>query len=394
MKKIIGIILSITLLFSVVGLVACKNENSSSKNQSVVLADFEQWAPDFQLMRPMNNFGVISVNEEAEYVHGGSASAKLQPMGGYSVMKDPYVYFPLSSDLFNYNYCDFTYVEYINFFVYNAEKEEIQMDVGLVTTIVDIANTEKTSGGKFMLKSGWNEIMYYPDLTTINLSYDVTDIQGFYIGFNNSGVRDPEEAPVLYLDDIIMHRVSKPIEIEDIIELDEGEICDFEKAYQNFIISYDCPNTKCIPEISIVKAADYNLSAPSGEKVLKIVTKPGDSFEASWPRFTIPEKIVRASGFMNLPKEEWENYQFCFEVYAETSEKTFFPEFYSQGGGNWSATSITARKGTWVSYKHDFSEFKEDVLSNPGFIKIAWGEYVDGGEQVFYFDNFRFEKKS
>ena len=396
MKKIFGLMLSFVLLFSLFSFVGCNENESKGDTQAgeVVIADFEKWAPDFQIMRPMNSFGVVSVNEDPQYVHGGEASAKLQPMGGYSVQKVPYVYFPLSSELFSFNYCDFSLVDYITFFIYNAQDEAAALDFGLVTTIVDINNTERASGGTFQLQPGWNEIVYYPDLTIINLSYDITDIQGIYLGFENAGVRDPEDAPVFYLDDVVMRRLDEPVEVENIIELDEGEICDFEKAYQQYIITYDCPNTKCIPDMSIVEAAEYGLTAPSGEKVLRIVTKPGDATEGSWPRFTIPEKIVRESGFMNIPSEEWSEYRFCFEVYAETQNRTFFPEFYSQGGSNWTATNVSARRGQWVTYSVDFTNFSEDVVSNPGFIKIAWAEYIDAGELVFYFDNFRVEKKS
>jgi hypothetical protein len=34
----------------------------------------------------------------------------------------------------------------------------------------------------------------------------------------------------------------------------------------------------------------------------------------------------------------------------------------------------------------------EAHVSDPGYIRIAWAEYVTGGEMTFYFDNFRYEK--
>lgn len=391
MKKLALFLIAAVMTISSLGLIGCGKKEEIS--QDVVLADFEQWAPDFQIMRPMNNFGAVSKNDTLDYVKSGSHSAKLQPMGGYSKMTVPYVYFNLVSEYFEYDYRDLTEYEYISLHIYNAQSVDKTMDVGLVTGIADINTTERLKGMSVTLKPGWNEVSYFPELSLINISYDVTNILGIYLEFENAGVREKKDAPVYYLDDIVLHKVKKPVEVEDIVTLSAGEICDFEKSYQKYILSTDVSNPKCVPTLSIVTAENEGIPAVSGSKVLKLVTRPGDSQNATWPKFTISEKIVRKSGYMKIPKEQWGEYVFRFEVYAVGRAITFFPEFYSENGGNWTATNVVPKTGQWVTYEKSFSEFKEDVLANPGYIKVAWGEYPGTDELTFYFDNFRFEKK-
>lgn len=392
MKKLALFIIAAVIIVCSFGLVGCGKDEK--KSDDVVLADFEKWAPDFQIMRPMNNFGVVSQNSDTKYVKSGAYSAKLQPMGGYSKMTVPYVYFNFSSEHFDYDYTDMTEYEYISLHLYNAQSVDKTVDIGFITGIADISTAEKLKGMTVTLKPGWNEIDYFPELSLVNISYDVTGILGLYIEFENAGVRDKKDAPVYYLDDIVLHKAKNPIEVEDIVTLSEGEICDFEKTYQKYILSADVANPKCIPDMSVVTAESEGITAPSGSKVMKLVTRPGDAQNATWPKFTLPEKIVRKSGFMKIAKEKWGEYVFKFEVYAVGRAITFYPEFYSENGGNWTATNVAPKTGQWVTYEKSFTEFKDDVLANPGYIKIAWGEYPGTEELTFYFDNFRFEKKA
>ena len=59
MKKILSFSLSVMLLLSAVSFFGCKKEAQPQDNkpEEVVIADFEQWDPDFKLMVVYDSFG-------------------------------------------------------------------------------------------------------------------------------------------------------------------------------------------------------------------------------------------------------------------------------------------------------------------------------------------------
>ena len=83
MKKLINILLALILGLSTIAFGGCKTATQSGKknDSEIILADFEQWAPDFQLISLHNKFGKITRNEDAKYVKSGKYSAKLHPVG-------------------------------------------------------------------------------------------------------------------------------------------------------------------------------------------------------------------------------------------------------------------------------------------------------------------------
>ena len=67
MKKLLSIILSAFILCTAAGaFAACGGEEQTQAPQprDVVLADFETWAPSFQLMRLINGFGKVTRNSD------------------------------------------------------------------------------------------------------------------------------------------------------------------------------------------------------------------------------------------------------------------------------------------------------------------------------------------
>ena len=48
------------------------NSNPGGSDNQVVLADFEEWAPDFQLLRLREEFGAIDVNTDTAFVKSGN----------------------------------------------------------------------------------------------------------------------------------------------------------------------------------------------------------------------------------------------------------------------------------------------------------------------------------
>lgn len=181
------------------------NSQSSSKplDNVVNLYDFEQYAPDFELMRIGNFFGKVSVNTDANYVKSGLQSAKLQPLGSYaSSSSKPFMYFELSSEKFNYDYTDLNYLYSFTFWIYNTAEETKEMDVGVVTSTENIQSIPLSGAMTYYPKNGWNKITYFLDIEEIYLPNKGTSVPGIYFEFENAKSRDIEDAPVYYIDDV------------------------------------------------------------------------------------------------------------------------------------------------------------------------------------------------
>lgn len=404
MKKIINYLLLIVMLGGCAAtFFGCGGAPVPSDNLTVTIADFEEWAPGFQLMKLMDNFGAVTVNENAEFVKEGKRSAKLQPTGGYSQKTMPWLWFPLTSELFDYNYADWTRVEAILFDIYNDQSDERRIEIGAMTGYTDITSANKLKGAVYFLNPGWNRIAYVIDQSFINLMYDVTFIPGFYIGFDNAGVRDKDDAPVYYLDNLCVRTRPQPVEVKDLIVLDEFEICDFEKSYQRNIVSASVQNLECMPELGVVSAAVEGITATGGEMVLKLVTKPANSQPLDkWDKFIIPEKVLQKSKLTRLTDGEIGEYQLSFDVYAKDFASGVHFQSYGAGGTNflhsvkkegetesvWDSSTVL---GEWKTVSIPLTDMGDNA-KNPGDICVSWAEYFGRGEAVYYFDNFRIEK--
>lgn len=400
MKKFLSLILSGLVFAGVLAATGCKpkDENKQDKYEEIVLADFERWAPDFQIMRLMGKFGAVDVNTDAKYVKSGKQSAKLSVLGGVVKKTSPYVYFPTASEYFGYDYSNFTGVQSVSAWLYNTKSSVETVEVGVISKVSSVEECEKIVGGVYSLNPGWNKIVYKPDLSLIGISADVTSIPGVYFGFESAGVSALADAPVFYIDDVTVKRESNPAPIADVIEFDPGEILDFEKDYQAYVVTPDITysSPSCSPDLSVVVAADYGITATSGEKCLRVVTHPGTNLYSAWPKFSITEKIIDKSGFKDIPKEEWANYRFAFDVYSEKANGfTFYPEFFTSSNVRYNF-NFKVKAGNWVTVyepftEHGFSGWRDEHITSPGAWKIAWDEY-SGEDYVFYFDNFRYEK--
>ena len=146
MKKIRLLIISllfVILSVSCVIFAGCFGNNGTGGSENsadrVVLADFEEWAPDFQLLRLKENFGSIEVNANTKYVKSGAQSAKLIVMGNEKT-GNPYFFVQTQSNLFGYDYSDFSKIKHISAWVYNPTNATATLYMGLVTKVLDIAN--------------------------------------------------------------------------------------------------------------------------------------------------------------------------------------------------------------------------------------------------------------
>lgn len=396
MKKVLSLLTAVPLMLSAFAFVGCKEKTEESGNKQVVLCDFERFEPDFQLMRLMNSFGAVNVNKDAQYVKSGETSAKLQPIGNYSTQTDPYAYIKTQSDRFKYDYTDFTWVNSVSMWIYNTQETKQKMEVGLISIINNFNSVGKTACSTYELETGWNKVVVYPDYDKLSFTMDVTSVKGVYIGFKNAGVRDPEEGPVYYLDDVTLNMANEQIQIDTDYELDEGEVANFEYDYQAGMVSYTTPVDRIAPDVFVVDASSEGIGASDGAKILKVVAKKGKG----WPSVVIPQKIMEASGFAKIPENERANYVFRCDVYM-ASKLQLYTTIYSSTGtceakqipntatttGKWMTMSIGFNNVISTNEKHNARIFEK-----PGKWSVSWGGFDDEEEKVFYLDNFRYEK--
>ncbi len=421
LKKTLCFIFALALLCTAVFAAGCGEVQTDDDNaeavKSVEFRNFEQWGPDFQITRLLRSFGKVSRNTEKQYVHNGEYSMKIQPMGGYWYYSEPIMYFETISKRFNYDYSDFTKVDYVSMWVYNANDVEKTVKVGLVTNIADYQTITSAEGTKFTLKPGqWQEITYYVDFNAMNVSTTVTSemmtaIKGIYLAFDNAKTENLDEAPIFYLDDVYIGYKDAENTVSDVLQFDDGEICDFEKLYQKYVFVpvTRSINAKCVSQLEVVRATDCGIEASSGNNVLKLTARSGDTSRGTWPGFNLPASVLHASGITTVDEKDYENTYFAFDVYNAEAEDFEFYMVFRQNDKGFKLTKIhKATAGEWTTFKISLAElgsvnssdvFSSDYVANgrvtdPQDLLISYGEFLgaeDGSqiEKIFYFDNFR-----
>ncbi len=407
-----------------------KDDQTAGEELSYVsLADFEQWGPDFQMLRIYNNFGKVTRNKDEKFIKEGKYSARLQPVGGTVKKSSPTLCIPTKSTFFEYDYQDFTAYDEVSAHLYNASDKPIDVMIGLVSSITDSSVIQTIDGETFTLQPNtWQRLDYWLSHSLLSLSSDVTKIEGVYFKFPNQGVSDPDDAPSIYLDDVRL-RKSESGEIQDLIELEtykvEGEtvrweLCDFEKPYQKYVFRSELSGTPQENfECSVVKAADYGILASSGEHVLRVLRHPAENFGLIY----FSEALMKKLGMDQIPESEWKTTYLCFDVYGTGAGTDYTTFQFSTAGGKGRTTvkkiietqskanQMKKRVGDWVAWAeghyfspNGWSTYKlslyelnhqgENYVKNPGPFNIWMNANTGSIDTDLYFDNFRMEKGS
>lgn len=180
------------------------DKKTSENPKEVMLADFEKWAPDFQTIRLRNEFGSVDVNTDSAYVKSGKQSAALTVVGAEGAEK-PLFFVNTVSGRFDYDYSDFSKIDSVSAWLYNASQTDETVYVGLITSIVSIEQVGYEKYETFTLKSGWNEVVYKPDMNYVisavgQEEYD--GIKGVYFMFDNPHAATKAKGKKFYVDDI------------------------------------------------------------------------------------------------------------------------------------------------------------------------------------------------
>ena len=382
MKRIIRIalvcILSLCCFTAALG---CGAEAQVS--DEAVFSDFENYVPDIQLCRISSNFGKVSVNTDKAYVKSGNRSARIDPVG------NGWMYFPMYSENFGFDYTDFTYVNSVRLDMYNPQQEDKTVRVGLISRINNIDSFDKAYDEEFTLKNGWNTLEFYVEPSILGITADITEIQGISLSFEMCNEYDiTDKTPRYYLDGIKLIKRAKPHSVQTNIEFAENEIMDFEKFYHEYFTVNDFGI-----EMSIVKTADYGIATKTGNKALRIVIPQGNS--GSWNYYLkITAPFLNAGALGKLTDEQFENGYFVWDSYNGASADYNCVGLFFVGSSTTSyGVGTYPKPGEWTTNRIKLTDIEQNIpgwRDNTGMFALSIKDSFSTDRELFL-DNFRIE---
>ena len=224
MKKILFFIAFIVALNATLFAIGCGSSEAADPEKypkkpsgEFTLYDFEQYAPDFELIHISTGFGRLSQNIEEQYVKSGKASLKIEPQGLKKTNEKPYFSMSTLSNKFSYNYMDFNNVSNVKLSFYNAEEYDVSVEIGL--TLNSDRTLLSSYFSSYILKTGWNDVVY-----EIWDGAKLNTVTGIYCRFDNYLYKNLE-SPKIYLDDLIIGYVPNLVRNPVINEVLENELC-------------------------------------------------------------------------------------------------------------------------------------------------------------------------
>lgn len=378
-------------------LIACdggkQNETGETAARTeVMLAGFNGYEDGFQMIRMLQGFGKISLNEDEKYVTEGTGSAKLQAQGYISGTRKPEFFIPFSSKYFEYDYSNLLKVKSVSFDVYNASETDKQMISGIVTAHNFNSSVTGCMEEKVTLKSGWNNFVVPLDHDSLARVTDVTQAEGYFFRFMPEYSRNIDDCPTFYLDNFKLN-------LCDEVKLSEVKpslvIADFEDEFEKYFISSDLDI-----DWEIVRA-EKGVSPRSGLRMLHIYNT-ANIYEANgnvtWGRISLNAKALQAAlKAVDHPERAY----FEFEVYNNSPvsyTSGMAVDYYLEKNGNKvlaaadGGGTATLIQGKWVKYSLPISkvmEKSEEWFEGAGKVNMFYRAQVFD----FYMDNFRIVEK-
>lgn len=391
-KNIFSLIMCFILLVAAAAFSACGGtEDEEEETFSFVYADYEKWAPDFQVVKVLENAGAIYVNNDKEFVSTGSQSLQFRPLGSYANDDNPRFIFPISSELFEFDYRDLRSVEKITFDFYNAEDADINIKIGLTPKLSAITETVFIGAKEFTLvANSWTKVEYSVDAEAIGFMYDITTIAGFYVEFPNSHTRNEYEAPRIYMDNVVFNKYVITPSTGKAMSLGRMEYLDFEQQQQSALLKINGPN-RFIPECGIINASDIGLEAPSGEYIYKIAFSPSTE-TGSWTSIITSDIIIQKTILSKLTQSEMEQLVLSFWGYNDTEIQDYI-EFNCFSGNAAVKNVAVMQPKTWTKFSISLKQLLDamPLFAENGTIRFVKMEYTENVNKVFYIDNICFE---
>ena len=403
MKKILPLLLTAIVL---PGLASCNNNQKQKESKVEMIADFEQWGPDFQTIRITYGFGRIEQNEDKKFVKSGDYSALVRPLGDKTARFLPTFYFPLRSRTFDFNKGDLTKYSSMFCSVYNDNDFDMPVTVGFITEFETYYNVRKASGETFNLPANsWTEIEYKIDIDFLSMYFNVEEAPALYFEFEKQDVYDASFAPRLYFDDIYFtfaDEIRKPI---DTFILKENEICDFEEDFQKSFFSVTNVKKDHL-SFDITEEVD-GVKPTSGNKMLHIHSSASNVRWVNWSHFIISEVYMKQTAMAKLSIEEFEKQQwaFCYDVMVKNIEsEQIVPSFYMVKNSNEAYIGgLRGYETGWTTHEIVFNKEypvgpgNQPVTIDAGYI-LRIGQFHfsipdEMQEYDIYIDNIRLEKR-
>ena len=389
MKKIITFIAFIVLVCSF--MFGCTPKKDSSADSSgatetpkkyEVINDFENYAECVQPLALLNNCGRADLNTDARFVKNGKGSLRLVPEGCKSEGDyAPILKQPLKNNVTGADFTDVSKLKFLSANVYSTADYEIEMTLEL-----QFAGDYRNNPVKFTLKKGWNTVIYNVDPQIIAISYDVYDCKALLFAFDKSTT---EKAPVLYVDDIRATYSKTEFTPIDMTVAD-GEICSFDKIFQQYVL---VPNVR-YPEFSPTLSINEDLAYVKSGKSLKVQTVANDGTftgtNYAYTGFSLGKKYVNGLGLDKYPQDKY----FSFWVYnSGSSTQRLFIQFFNYSGESYfKKTDIYVPANSWLQVKYKLSDLSNGTpsltIANAGEIYINWELNSLHDNRVLYFDEF------
>ena len=381
MKKVLSLFLAAIVAAAMVAFTACTDDGAKTEERTL-LYDFEAGTFGVGIS---STFGKITVNDDEAYVASGTHSLKLAPSKD---SRAPYMYLSFRSNTFGFDHTDVSDLAAVEFQVYAETEAELQ--VGLYFS----SGAEKKSvTERYALDEGWNTVTYVPNYALITLQYDLAECCGVYLMFDGTA----ETMPTVWLDAVTLVHSQVDWAQSDLIRVQRTdgyqEICDFENAYQDLMfVPYGAASAS--PELTVVEAADYGLSAPSGERMLMVELHTWSSASnQAWTQIAMCEPLLNAIGFSDYAADA-ADYELCMQVYQYGDDRTVFGNvnlielnLYTSGGTmDWGG--FTTKKGEWVEVRIPLTQFS-NFVADPGQFMFAFLDPVTEGEYIYFFDDLR-----
>jgi len=389
MKKIITFIAFIALACGF--MFGCNPKKDSSADSSgtietpknyQVINDFENYADCIQPLALLNNFGRADLNTDSRFVKNGKGSLKLIPEGCKSEGDyAPILKQPLKNNITGADFSDVSKLKFISANVYSTADFAIEMTLEL-----QFAGDYRNNPVKYTLKKGWNTVIYNVDPQIIAISYDVYDCKALLFAFDKSIT---EKAPVLYIDDIRATYSKTEFTPIDMTVAD-GEICSFDKIFQQYVL---VPNVR-YPEFSPTLSINEDLAYVKSGKSLKVQTVKNDGTftdtNYGYTGFSLGKKYVNGLGLDKYPQDKY----FSFWVYnSGSSTQRLFIQFFNYSGESYfKKTDIYVPANSWLQVKYKLSDLSNGTpsltIANAGEIYINWELNSLHDNRVLYFDEF------
>ena len=385
---IVSAVLTATSLCSCENLSFFKEENSNAKLiKTEVLNDFSNEKDMYQVILT-DGYGKMTLNKDEEYCSTGGGSAKLwvsnengKPMGFKQ---------RLTSLTQGYDYSNFKNIKNVKTAIYNASTEEVK-----VLFAIEFSDGSKSAGMRYTLQSGWNYLTYAVDRELLSLQFDLE--KAMYLSYSFSCNPTPY---TVYVDSISLSTTSSEIK-EVVQQIDENEICSFDKNYQVGVFSL-----YVYSPIRMAYFSDFGLTSnpdrvKSG-KAFYVTTLAGLEDKGNWNWLRLNEKYGEKIDWSSLTEEDAISF-WVFNEGPACSLSIGIPITKMKSG--WlSVQAVTMKSYEWTEVVVPVAKIKEvadkqkkleegekigDIIKG---ISIGWAAFDDVEQKTFYFDEFKIVK--